>query len=53
MTHKTPALDANLKEEVNKKTKELFKAANGDEKNMQGLVIHDTVSSLALFCSWL
>ena len=49
----TPALDANLKEEINKKTKELFKAAGGDEENMQGLVTHDKVGSLALFCSWL
>ena len=53
MAHITPALDANLKTEINKNTKKLFKAASGDEENMQGLVIHDKVSSLALFCSWL
>ena len=53
MTHITPAPDANLKEEINKNTKELFTAANGDEGNMQGLVPNDKVSSLALFRSWL
>ena len=44
----TPALNSNWKEEINKKTKELFKAAGGDEENMQGLVPHDKVGSLAL-----